>query len=613
MTFDFWTTAAIADELRETIVPGRVQQVLQADAASLALEVYARGERRYLLLSADQQTPRVHLLNEKPRRGVDTPSTLLQLLRKYVRGAALVAVHQPPWERILRLDFQHPEFGRTAIVVELIGRWANLLLVRRVSAPSPPAGEGSDPHTPSPSVGEGWGEGEFRILECIHRHRPQDGATRPALPGQLYQPPPAPGGLAPDTLDDARARQLLDAAPDEMLLWRALVGGLQGLSPLAAREIVRRTYGDAQARVGEASEVAPLVGTVAGWVAMLRTGAWQPCLACDASGAPVAFAPFALTHRSDARLEMLPGISQAAERFYGEKAQTSGDSYAIARRQVSASIERAVRGLEKRRDAIRRELRPAGEIERLRASGEWILALATQIRPRQTELALPEGVDLPSIRLDPTLAPADNAAAYFKRYRKAKRAAAMGEPRLEALAAELGYLEQLSADLALAADRNEIDAVRAALAEAGYARRRVRSAPSGVQAKTGPSQGEERVQGPRRFTSAEGYTILVGRNSRQNEHVTFDLAGPDDLWLHARGWPGSHVVIRSGGQAVSQQTVAQAAALAAFYSKAQREAWVDVIVVERRRVRRPPGLRHPGMVAVDGERVVRVRPDSSVG
>ena len=143
---------------------------------------------------------------------------------------------------------------------------------------------------------------------------------------------------------------------------------------------------------------------------------------CDAAGAPVAFAPYLLTHRSDARLEPLDSISQAVERFYGEKAQSAGDAYAAARRQVAASIERAVRGLEKRRDAIQRELRPAGEIERLRASGEWILALATQIAPRQAELALPEGVELPPIRLDPALSPADNAAAYFKRYRKARSA-----------------------------------------------------------------------------------------------------------------------------------------------------------------------------------------------
>ena len=147
MTYDFWTTAATADELRRTIVPGRVQQVLQVDATGLALELYAGRERRYLLLSADQQAPRVDWWADKPRRGVDTPSTLLQLLRKYVRGGALVTVSQPPWERILRLEFQHPEFGPTWIVVELIGRWANLLLLRQASSPSPPS--------PSPPRGRG--------------------------------------------------------------------------------------------------------------------------------------------------------------------------------------------------------------------------------------------------------------------------------------------------------------------------------------------------------------------------------------------------------------------------------------------------------------------------
>ncbi|MEI2690770.1 MAG: NFACT RNA binding domain-containing protein [Anaerolineae bacterium] len=586
MTYDFWATAAIADELRRTITPGRVQQVLQVDAASLALEVYADRARRYLLLSADLHAPRVHLLRDKPRRGVDTASTLLQLLRKYVRGAALVAVHHPPWERVLWLDFQHPEFGQTSIVVELIGRWANLLLVRGVD--------------------------DFRILECLHHHRPQEGVLRPALPGQLYQPPPAQGGMTPDAFDLAQATRLLAAAPPETPLWRVLVDSLQGVSPLAAREMVQRSLGDAQARAGQAGVMTPLVETVADWVEMLHAGRWQPCLARSATGAAIAFAPYLLTQHGGAQIEALASISLAVEQFYGEQSESIGDTYAAARRQVEASIQRAARWLEKRQVALERELRPAEEIERLRASGEWILALATQIAPRQAELALPEGVELPPIRLDPTLPPAGNAAAYFKRYRKAQRAAAMGQPRLEALAAELSYLEQLSADLALAADRNEIDAVRTALAEAGYLRQRklARSAPPGSLAQTG--QSKIQVQGPRRIVSQEGYTILVGRNSRQNEQITFDLAGPNDLWLHARGWPGSHVVIRSGGQPVSDETVAQAAGLAAFYSKAQREAWVDVIVVERRRVRRPPGKRHPGMARVDGERVVRVRPAGDV-
>jgi len=407
-------------------------------------------------------------------------------------------------------------------------------------------------------------------------------------------------------LDEAAARRLLAAAAPDAAVWRVLVDGLLGMSPQAAREIVFRAFGDAQARAGQAADAAPLVKTVAVWVEMLRASRWQPCVARNVTGSPLAFAPYLLTYRSDAQLEPLDSISAAVEQFHGEKTQSAGDAYAAARRQVEASIERAVRGLQKRQAAIQRELRPAEEIERLRASGEWILALATQIAPRQAVLALPEGVELPPIRLDPALSPADNAAAYFKRYRKARRAAEMGQPRLEALEGELSYLEQLSADLALAADRNEIDAVRAGLAQAGYARQRRRKAGSDV------APTKVQVQGPRRFTSAEGYTILVGRNSRQNEHVTFDLAGPDDLWLHARGWPGSHVVIRSGGQPVSDETVAQAARLAAYYSRAQREAWVDVIVVEKRRVRRPPGKRHPGMVVVEAERVVRVRPASEI-
>jgi predicted ribosome quality control (RQC) complex YloA/Tae2 family protein len=600
MTYDFWTTAAIGDELSRRIVPGRVQQIVQVDATSLALEIYAGRERRYLLLSADQQVPRVHLLSDKPRRGVDTASTLLQLLRKYVRGAALTAVSQPPWERVLHLHVQHPEFGRTVIVVELIGRWANLLLLRHATAPS--------------SSGKvGAGEDSYRILECLHRHRPQDGAARPAVPGQLYQPPPAQDGVAPDAFDLFQARRLVGVESPDAVLWRVLVNGLLGISPQAAREIVYRALGNAQAQVAQAGDLAPLVEAMAVWVELLRAGRWQPCIVRNPVGAPVAFAPYLLSQHGDARMEPLDSISLAAEQFYGEKAQSAGDAYAAARRQVEASIQRAVRGMEKRQAAIQRELRPSEEIERLRASGEWILALATQIAPRQAELALPEGVDLPPVRLDPALAPADNAAAFFKRYRKARRAAEMGQPRLEALAAELSYLEQLSADLALAGDRNEIDAVRSALAEAGYARQRRQRARSEIghhPGGTGPSKVQ--VQGPRRFASAEGYTILVGRNSRQNEQVTFDLAGPDDLWLHARGWPGSHVVIRNGGAPVSDETVRQAAGLAAFYSRAQREAWVDVIVVERRRLRRPPGKRHPGMVTVEGERVVRVRPASGV-
>lgn len=585
MSVDFWATAAVAAELRQTSLPARVQQVIQVDATSLALELYAQRTRRHLLISADPQAPRLYLLSEgnRPRRGVDSASPFLQLLRKYVRGAGLLAVQQPAWERVLLFDAHHAEFGATVLAIELIGRWANVLLLRPVT------------HAGSPAL---------RILECLHHHRAAEQSARPALPGQLYQPPPAQSALSPAVLDEEQAQRLLAAADPATPLWRLLVEGLAGISPQAGREMSFRAFGDANQRAGQVQNVAALVTEVQAWVTLAHAQTWQPCLARAATGAVIAFAPYLLTHRTDATIEPVASISQAMESFYEEKQATAGDAYAAARRQVQASLAAATRTLEKRRAALLRELRPPAEIEQLRASGEWILALATQIAPRQSELVLPEGVEFGPVRLDPALAAAENAAAYFKRYRKARRAAQMNAPRLATLDSELAYLEQLGADLTLATDRNEIDAVRAALAEAGYTRQR--RATTAVTSKVS-------VQGPRRFTSHEGYALFVGRNSRQNDHVTFDLAGPDDLWLHARGWPGAHVVIRSGGRAVSDATVQQAASLAAYYSKAQNEGWVDVMVAERRRVRRAPGRPHPGMVTVEEERVVRVRPASDIG
>ena len=581
MSIDSWAVMALAGELRQTVTPGRIQQVLQVDESSVALELYAGRVRRYLLLSADPQAPRAYLADDKLRRGVDAPSPFLQLARKYLRGAGLIDVAQPPWERILDLHVEHPEFGPSRVVVELIGRWANVLLLR-------------------PAAGT---DGAWRVLEALHHRRDSGRGLRANPPGHLYQPPPALEGAASDALDASALAVWLAEADDAAPLWRAWVDNVMGFSPQAARELVYRSTGSTQTPVRDArgpAVQAALLSALAEWMDAARAGAWQPCVVYDEAGSAArAFAPYWLSHYPATQVQAMPGISQAVERFYAARSSIVGDSYAVARAAVAAALARGLEGLQRREDALARQQQPAEQIAAWRAAGEWILALSSQIAPRQSQLALPEGVEMRPVALDPSLTPAENAAVYFKRYRKARRAAEMAGPRLEALAAERRYLQQLEADLALAADRNEIDAVRAALVEAGI----VRARRGGAAAQRAPA-----VQGPRRFTSAEGFPILVGRNSRQNEQLTFEVAGPEDVWLHARGWPGAHVVIRSGGAAVSEDTVRQAAGLAAFYSKAQGEASVDVIVALRRRVQRAPGPRRPGMVTVDGERVVRVRP-----
>lgn len=587
--FDSWTTAAVAAELNQAVVPGRVQQVVAVDGQTMVLELYAHGRRHYLLASADRQVPRVLLAGVRPRRGVEAPSPLLQALRKLVRGAGLVEVNQPPWERILHLDFQHPAHGHTRLVAELMGRRANLLLLR-------PAAAGTSGEAPA----EGW-----RIIGVVHTVRPQESASiprtglRPVVPGGLYQPPPPLHGLSPEVLAGPQLRELLEEARPDALLWRTLVEGIAGMSPPVAREISWRATGDAEAKAA-AADLAQLLATIADFTGMVRDARWQPCVVVDDAGTPLAFAPYPLAHRAGgdlSRLQPTATISEAAAHYFEHVQDSAGDPYASARGHVAGLLARARDRLQRRRDAMARELMPPAEVEALRTAGEWILALSSEIGPRQLELIPPAEAGLPPIPLNPALSPADNAARYFRRYRKTRRAAEAAGPRLDAVDADLAYLAQLDADLTLASERGEIDAVTAALAESGLGR---------VRKGAGPAPGVPKAAGPRRFTTAEGYTILVGRNARQNEQVTFDLAGPDDLWLHARGVPGSHVVIRSGGQPVSEATLAQAAGLAATYSAARAEGWVDVSVAPRRRVRRAPGGR-PGMVVVEVERVVRVR------
>jgi predicted ribosome quality control (RQC) complex YloA/Tae2 family protein len=252
--------------------------------------------------------------------------------------------------------------------------------------------------------------------------------------------------------------------------------------------------------------------------------------------------------------------------------------------------------LEHRREVMEGALAQAAEADRWRQWGEWILAYAHAITPGQRELVADTGEGEPlTIPLDPDASPADNAQAYFARYRKAQRVVKGGPARLEKVNLALQDLEQLETDLDLAASRPEIDAVRTALAEAGYLKpKRSR------QLKTAPSQ-------PLSLTSPDGLCILVGRNSRQNDEVTFRRAQGDDWWFHARGVPGAHVIVRAEGQPLPPNTLRRAAELAAYFSRSRDEADVVVDYALRRNVRRIPGAA-PGLVTYTHELTVRVTP-----
>ncbi len=560
MHVDHLTLACLRDQL-DALLGAQVQRVVLPDDRSVGLELFAR-RRVQLLISADRNDPRMLLAPEKLRRGVATAPPLLLLLRKWVRGSRLIDITQPPWERILTLHFDG-EAGRCQLVAELIGRYSNIILV----------GPNQD------------------VLEAVTRVGSDVNRYRVTLPAHPYQPPPQPPGRQPPTALTAEgwACTLSSLDPDSRL-HRTLTSHLFGVSPTAAREVAARVAGDPDAGVREAPP-RRVVETLTELFAPLNTGAWVPEVALDAGGNVIAFAPYEL--RQFQRREAVPDISKAMWLYFQRK--LTADAYAAARNQVRQLIDDAQSTVRHALDQVSSRIVGQEQVIALRQAGELLLAYQNRIERGARDITLPGYDGEPrTIDLDPRLTPVENAQAYFGRYRKAVRASATIPARIKALEADLAYLKQLEADLALAEDRPEIDAVHEALVEAGWTKKKPKHS-SGAMVKK-----------PRRFNLG-GFPVFVGRNATQNEQVTFQRGSPHDLWLHVRGQPGAHAIIKSDRREVPDQVIEDAAALAAYYSAAREAERVDVDVTERRFVKRVSNKR-PGLVTYRNEETLLVEP-----
>jgi len=440
------------------------------------------------------------------------------------------------------------------------------------------------------------------ILECARRVPARLNRYRVLLPGQPYVPPPPQHRLSLRDLDATTLAAALEEEPG--LLPQRLVRTVAGVSPLLAREVCHRATGDAHCSWPlDLTTPGRLIEVLTEMLSLPETHAWAPSVGYqrrDGELVPVAVAPYALTH-CDA-YEPVPSISRAA--LLPLAGARPHDPYAAVRAELSALVEEGQKRLRARLASLEQGLATREEIDMLRLQGEAVLAMARQILPGQRELVCryadvtgeegPEGDRELRIPLDPALSAAENAQALFRAYRKRQSAQAQVPGLIEAAARELDYLEQLRADIDLAGDRPALEAVRVALEKAGHLRATRRRAP--VEAS-----------GPLQMQSSDGSLILVGRNSAQNEEVTFRLSGPRDLWLHAHGVPGAHVVLRRSGDALDEEALLEAAGLAAYFSRAREQSLVPVDVTERRNVRRMPGGR-PGMVTYRAETTLNVVP-----
>lgn len=599
MYFDALTLAAVADELRETILGGRIQRVLLTGPLSIGLEIYAHGRRRQLLASAHPQLARVHLVRGKLTRGVEQDTPLLLLLRKYLLGGRIVAIEQPPLERILVLSIVKPQETRKREDGQ--GAEADDRGDAEQDAPQddePDEVEDELPNRPPRPLlrSELIIEPQDRrsnlilvddnnlVLECVKRVTPKM-SSRVMLPRQPYELPPKIEKRDPQQATAAGIEAL--AATGEKDLARALVAAYRGVSPQVAREVGFRAIGRPTARL---DELLPAY-TIAARLRELFTAPWQPSLVPGPDG-PAAYAPYMIGHQPGA--EPQEGIGAALEQFYAAREQVSGHRQrreALAQ-QLSAARERLAR----QRDQIAGELEKARELELLRWEGEMIFAFLHELRPGQVELA----VEGRRIALEPRRSPVEQAQERFKAYDKAKSALAGLPERLAAVDARLGGLDQLAALLAISDEYDQIEQLAQEAEELGY----LREHPDPATARR---RRRALKAPPLQLTSSDGFPIYVGRSARQNEEVTFRIGRSEDTWLHVRTIHGAHVIVRSGGRELPERTLEEAAGLAAYFSQARDEPLVEVDLCRRALVRKVPG-GPVGLATYRAERTLRVAP-----
>lgn len=585
MPFDALTITALRREYQQTLVNGRIDRIFQPGREKVVFSVFHPYPRRdlWLLFSVHPRFCRSHLIEKKPVSHQEPPAFCM-LLRKYLQGGRFLEVGQPSSERILhfKIENYNAEEGLTVftLIFEATGRFANLLLV----------------------------DGEGRILDAIKRLPERDGESRPVLPGALYTPPPTPAGRRLETLAVQDLQVLIDRSPAERPLRQILVEEILGVSPFLAAEVLSRAGLAPETTAGAISpEETParaekIHSALDELYRQVKTGEIHP-YCYEKNRQAEDFFPYRPLSLPEATLVPAVSINQAVASTLDQR--ESQEELAARRRDLLKIITRARKKSERKAEKQQEELARAEDADLWRIYGELLTAYRHQVPRGASQVELvnyydPEGKTV-TIPLDPALPVNQNTQNYFKKYNKAKKGQTRIAAELEKTREELAYLESLESSLANDLDHEELAAVEEEMEEAGLTKSR-RS-----PGRSRPSPGGR----PAVFRSSAGWEIMVGKNNRQNDQLTFKLASPRDFWFHTQKIPGSHVLLRCGGKEPGAEALLEAANLAVYFSKARHSTKVPVDYAERRHVHKPAGAR-PGFVLYKNFQTLTITPDPAV-
>ena len=578
MAFDAGMLACMVHEIRTVALGGRIEKVMQPERDEILLQLRSTEGGKRLLINAGTG-PRISF-TELTRENPAQAPMFCMLLRKHLTGARLADIRQEGFERVVTLEFDtRDEMGFACtrrLVAEIMGKYSNIIFT----------------------------DGEGKIISALKIVDFTTSAQRQVLPGMRYELPPAQDKENPLTVDFARFAELYASEAPDKPLDKFILSRFCGISAAVAREMVMLAtrHTDTPARYATAEELWKGFDAV---ISRIREGNYAPTMVFDGKDAvEYAFCPLT---------QYQPPIEARAY----ETASGMLDAYFETRdkesriRQRAADVLRLLTHAEsrvkKKLDIQRSELQDCERAEAYKKYGDMITANMWQLTRgmKQAEIIDYEAWDDEKgeygtviIELDERLTPSANAQKYYKKYTKARNAKVELARQIDLGEAELAYIYTVFDALTRAETANDLAEIRDELYRSGYASR--------MKGYAAPKK--QPTPTVAKFKTTNGFLVYCGKNNLQNEHITHKLADRNDYWFHAKGVPGSHVVLVTDGVEPDVQDFTDAACIAAHYSKASGGAQIPVDYLLVRHVRKVPGAK-PGFVTYHTNWTAYVTPD----
>ncbi len=574
MSLDGFSMAPLAAELDQMLNGGRIDKITQPNRHSVILSIRQPGRNHLLEISIHPQNPSLHLLSHSPENPPEPP-TFCMVLRKQLEGGRIAGIRQHGLDRLIFVDIDtiaaKGSIVTRSLAVELMGKNSNIILTENDT-----------------------------ILDSLRKVGQNSSRSRTVLPGQEYIIPPSQDKLNLFSVPMEEILVRLKRDPGQKLS-QALLDTCLGFGPISAKEAAFAAGLPADIPVGELEPVdLQSIGEALEQLCRMAGEKPKPCLLLGENRKVLAMAAFPILHKPAAERLTFPTLSElleCADRLIGSYVLPDKDRF---RKLVKNELHRAVNKI----DVLRKEIEDAENAEEWRFRADNLMACHYQFKDHAddeitvTDIYSEDGASI-TIPLDRRLTLIQNMQACYKKYDKFKRAQTLLLEQLEKCEAEVKYLASIEASLESSSTFGEITEIHNELVAGGYLREKLKK------------KNNDKPAAPFSFHAADGTEILVGKNNYQNDRLTFKTADRNDLWLHTKDIPGSHVILRCGGEAPSEETLLLAAQLAAHFSQARGSSKVPVDYTECRFVKKPSGAK-PGFVIFTNQHTLYITPDENL-